>query len=123
MMTKETSPTTITLNEHNEEKDVETFCRKVESVNLIQEDGYFVGDVPGCNSILAYGETKEECQDDLKSTIKDLVDFRLSKKQQITFEFPTLSCKLNTLSKNNNKHFFFCTVTCFFLNKKQSIFD
>ena len=43
------------------------------------EDGTFVGRIPGCKGVIAFGSTLEECKEELRSTLEDwiLVGLRL----------------------------------------------
>lgn len=43
------------------------------------EDGTFVGRIPSCNGVIAFGTTLNECENELHSTLEDwlLVGFRL----------------------------------------------
>ncbi len=35
------------------------------------EDGTFVGNIPACKGVLAFGPTLRECEDELHSTLED----------------------------------------------------
>jgi len=37
------------------------------------EDGTFVGRIPACKGVLAFGPTLRECQDELHSTLEDWI--------------------------------------------------
>ncbi|MBI4318560.1 MAG: type II toxin-antitoxin system HicB family antitoxin [Chloroflexi bacterium] len=37
------------------------------------EDGTFVGRVPACKAVVAFGATLRECQDELRSTLEDWI--------------------------------------------------
>jgi len=37
------------------------------------EDGTFVGKIPLCKGVIAFGETLRECEDDLQSTLEDWI--------------------------------------------------
>lgn len=43
------------------------------------EDGTFVGRIPSCKGVIAFGPTLSECENELQSTLEDwlLVGFRL----------------------------------------------
>ena len=43
------------------------------------EDGTFVGRIPSCKGVIAFGPTRSECETELHSTLEDwlLVGFRL----------------------------------------------
>jgi len=77
-----------TIDTNSEEGDVETFCTlALKSVRLRQQEGgYFTGEVPGWDCILAYGESEQECRDDLDSSVRDWVHYRLSEKQKVTLD-------------------------------------
>jgi predicted RNase H-like HicB family nuclease len=35
------------------------------------EDGTFVGRIPSCRGVVAFGETLEQCEDELRSTLEE----------------------------------------------------
>lgn len=37
------------------------------------EDGTFVGQIPPCKGVLAFGTTLRECEDELRSTLEDWI--------------------------------------------------
>jgi predicted RNase H-like HicB family nuclease len=37
------------------------------------EDGTFVGKIPLCKGVIAFGETLRECEDNLQSTLEDWI--------------------------------------------------
>lgn len=37
------------------------------------EDGSFVGRIPQCNGVVAFGPTLRECEDELRSTLEDWI--------------------------------------------------
>ncbi len=37
------------------------------------EDGTFVGRIPACKGVVAFGVTLRECQDELRSTLEDWI--------------------------------------------------
>ncbi len=37
------------------------------------EDSTFVGKIPACKGVIAFGETLRECEDELRSTLEDWI--------------------------------------------------
>lgn len=57
-------------------KYIDSAMRQAEYKKL--EDGDFVGKIPCCRGIVAFGKTLEECKAELLSTLEDWIVFGLS---------------------------------------------
>lgn len=66
-------------------KYIDSAMRQAEYKKL--EDGDFVGKIPCCRGIVAFGKTLEECKAELLSTLEDWIVFGLSN----DFPIPTVS--------------------------------
>ena len=51
------------------------------------EDGSFVGRIPPCTGVVAFGETLRECENELRSTLEDWIFVGL----KLGHELPVLS--------------------------------
>ncbi|HEY9691859.1 MAG TPA: type II toxin-antitoxin system HicB family antitoxin [Oculatellaceae cyanobacterium] len=47
------------------------------------EDGTFIGKIPACKGVLAFGSTLRECEDELRSTLEDWILLGLKLKHSL----------------------------------------